>query len=119
MQFTIKNLSRIEDTGCVVFVFYEASLEQDGHRVYVPGRAQLQPKDPTDPTFVPFSQLTQEQVIGWLEASIPTPTMQMLERQLTRRLAARLNAPKVVEGAPWDPAPEPEVVTEEIPQPAE
>ena len=64
--------------------------------------AQLTPS--TDGTFIPFSQLTEEQVLGWAKAAIDPENVARFEDRLTRMLDRMANPPvrPVPKAAPWN-----------------
>ena len=67
---------------------------------------------PTDTTnFIPFADLTEADVIGWLEASMDVPAMQ---QQLDARLENIINPPILIKSNPFYVAP---VVDQTIPDP--
>lgn len=53
-------------------------------------------------TFVPFDQLTQEEVVNWLEIYADKPHMQ---QQITKQIESQINPHYVPAPLPWDPQP--------------
>lgn len=60
-------------------------------------------QDDTAVDFTPYEELTEAQVIGWLEAAMNVPSMQA---GLDDRLDRIINPPIIQPRLPWIPAPE-------------
>ena len=60
--------------------------------------AQSFPQDASQPDFTPYADLTEAQVIGWLEASMDVEKMQ---EQLNKRLEDIINPPIIQPPLPW------------------
>ena len=61
--------------------YYQSSIGQSMGKVTLTG-------DPADPNFIPYEDLTKDQVVGWLYVVLPVPD---LEASLTRQLDAMIN----------------------------
>jgi len=57
-------------------------------------------KDHDDPDFVPYDDLTETQVISWVEAAMGEEQLAALELNLDNQLAALAN-PTSATGTPW------------------
>ena len=55
-------------------------------------------QNPDMPDFTPYADLTEAQVIGWLESSLDVPAMQ---EQLAKALENIINPPIVQPALPW------------------
>ena len=58
------------------------------------------------PNFTPYADLTESQIIGWLEGSLDVPQMQT---QLAQTIENMINPPIVVLPLPWE-SPNPPIV---------
>ena len=56
--------------------------------------------DPTSSDFIPFNDLTEADVLGWVHADVSQADIEAtLQAQLDE-----ITAPRVVSGMPWDPS---------------
>jgi hypothetical protein len=58
-----------------------------------------------DETFVPYANLTQAEVIGWLEAAMGAETLAAQEAALDKQIADQINPPTTSPPLPWVTAP--------------
>ena len=93
MNFIINNLERQADTGLVTVVHWSA-IKEDGE--FSASVYQAMPVEAGD-DFVPFADLTQETVIGWVKAKLD---LESVEAALDAQIDAQ-KAPKVLAGLPW------------------
>jgi hypothetical protein len=97
-----------ELTDILTMVEWVLSGEQDGATFELPGKTTMGPVDPQD--FTPYSQLTPQQVIDWVNAIEDTETGQFpglrghINMVVTRMAAEAALASKPL---PWAPAPTP------------
>lgn len=56
--------------------------------------------DPEQPNFIPYEDLTEDDVIGWLESSLDVPAMQV---SLATQLENIINPPIISPPLPWLP----------------
>jgi hypothetical protein len=82
----------------------KASATKDGieYSVTIPGIQDFTQPDPEN--FIPYDQLTYEQVCGWLEESM---NMTMIDTPLYNQLNLIVNPPLIVLPLPWEPTPTP------------
>ena len=59
--------------------------------------------DPENPDFTPYAELTEDQVIGWLESSLDVLSMQ---EQLAKSIEELINPPIISPPLPWSVPPE-------------
>lgn len=52
--------------------------------------------------YTPYNQLTQEQVIGWVQSALGEEGVAEYEAQVAAKVAAAQNPPVVVPPLPWD-----------------
>lgn len=100
MQLRIQQLERQVNDGLVITVHWDAIKSADGHTARVYGSYALPAKDPSDPSFIPFDDLTEEIVLGWLREAMGEETVEQLEATLDSQLDALIN-PVVASGLPW------------------
>jgi len=86
----------------VVQVRYTITATDGTHTHSIGGVAQLKPSE--DGTFIPFENLTQDQVIEWVKASMRPEDKRHYELGLTRALELKANPPPrpVIKPAPWN-----------------
>jgi hypothetical protein len=96
MNIEITQLDRSLPSDVVITVHWQASLTEDEITVDSYGSVNLELKDPADPSFVSFENLTEEIVIGWVNDKIGQEILDGLNRKLQE-----VKHPKVVSGLPW------------------
>jgi hypothetical protein len=103
MNLHIVQLERSIPDGVVFTAHWIASLTEDEHIASTYGSVELEQKSPDDSDFIPFDDLTEEVVIGWVQAKIGED----IEATLNRHMQA-LKHPTSASGVPWsEPEPEP------------
>ena len=55
-------------------------------------------------SFTPYADLTQDQVVGWVQASMGVDAVTKLQENLDAQIAAQINPPIVTPPLPWVPA---------------
>ena len=85
------------DPGFVVRVFWTLTGTDNGVSAALTGVSEFaQPGDP----FTPYDQLTQDQVIGWVQASISPQEQANMEISINANIQSRLNPPPTPEPQP-------------------
>lgn len=99
----IAQLKRIPDTGLVTYVTYIMNFELEGEIDRLVGSITLT-GDINDPDFIPFENLTEEDVIAWVQADLGAVEISTIEAdyqaQLEERILNKQN-PEFLEGTPW------------------
>lgn len=95
MNFNIETLERNTDDGVVV-VHWQANKAQGENVAYSYGSINFTP-DPSSEGYVPYDDLTQATVIGWVQAAIDTDALEAL---LDADLAEQAS-PSIITGTPW------------------
>jgi len=99
----IAQLKRIPDTGLVTYVTYIMNFELGGEIDRLVGSITLT-GDVNDPDFIPFENLTEEDVIAWVQANLGEVEISTIEAdyqaQLEERILNKQN-PEFLEGTPW------------------
>lgn len=96
----VKEVNGNADT--VVSVDFKITATDGAHIVDMPNTVELKPV--AGAPFIPFTQLTEQQVIEWVKAAMPADRIARFERMLEQRLEARKNPPVVAvpKMAPWN-----------------
>lgn len=100
MKWTIENMKRQVANDLVVEVAYrvvakDSSLIAD-HR----GKVTLT-GDPNSPDFIPFTDLTEAQVIQWVKDSVDVETIEAQVQLVLDAKIAKKEAREVLSGLPW------------------
>lgn len=98
----LSTITHAGKTDTVVQVQYTLTATSGEYTHAMNGVVQLKPAD--NGSFTPFENLTQEQVVAWVQASIRPEDMNHFKMNLTRRLENMANPPvrPVIKPAPWN-----------------
>jgi hypothetical protein len=99
-MWSIVQLEHKVQDGLVILAHWQLVETQDGQTARVYGSIALPAKEPTDPTFIPFDELTEEVVIDWVKAHMGEEQVAELEASVAAQLDALLN-PTTTTGLPW------------------
>jgi len=100
-EYKIANLEYTnDDSKGVVVAHYRIQAKDGDESVSAYGTLNFVPK-PDDPSYTPFDQLTEADVLSWVKAELDTA---QIEKALAKKLNEKLN-PTVVSGLPWPTAP--------------
>lgn len=94
--------SRIAD-GFVIAVTYTCKAQLDDLVARIVGELPLT-GDPSDPGFVPFEYLTEEDVLQWVKDSLGQAQVTAIEKSLQDNVTAQKaqrDAETVTSGLPW------------------
>ena len=97
MNIVINNLDRTNPSGFVTTVHWSTSKTSGENTASQYGTESF---EATEGSFVPFDQLTQEMVTGWLKERWGAEGLAAKEAALDAQLAA-LATPPVLSGLPW------------------
>lgn len=100
MQWTISQLERTVSNGVVSVAHWRVSHTEDGFTGSSYGTVSLPAKDPSDPTFVPYENLTEAQVIEWVKDALGAGYVASREADVLSQINAQKN-PIVLVGTPW------------------
>ena len=100
MELKIKQIDRALPDGMVLSVHWTATKTENDYTASVYGSVVLPAKEPSDPTFVDYEDLTQEQVIEWVKEAIGEEKMASLEDNMATQIEAQ-KTPKTASGLPW------------------
>lgn len=97
--WTIEQLRRNSADGGVITVFWKCKADgvtdKFGNELFLSSTLDFTP-DPSSPDFVPFDSLTQETVLGWVQAEIQAD----VEEEMNNRFADKVVADTAL-GTPW------------------
>lgn len=99
MQIKIATMERRTDDSAVIVAHWISSEELDGFSASQYGTESFRP-DPTAPDFIPFEELTEADVIGWLEARWGQDRLDAMQAALNADIENKKNPP-VISGVPW------------------
>lgn len=96
----VKEVNGNPDT--VINVDFKITATDGTHTVDMSNTVGLKPV--AGAPFIPFAQLTEQQVIDWVKAAMPADRVVHFERMLNQRLAVKANPPvmPVAKPAPWN-----------------
>jgi len=100
-MWRILTLERHSSDGLVITAHWEAIKESEGKQARVYGSIGLPIKDPSDPSFIPFDELTEDVVLSWVDAALGAEQVAAYEANLDAQLDALINPP-VLTGMPWN-----------------
>lgn len=95
-NWTIANLEHNVADGGVIVAHWRVSAEDGDYTASAYGTAGFTP-DPTAPDFVPYADLTEADVLGWVWNSVDKDEM---EANLAQHIAGQKD-PETETGVPW------------------
>ena len=98
--WTIQQMDRLTSDGFVVTVHYNVSAVDGDYSASTYGTVGY--TDQPGEQYTPYDQLTEEQVVGWVQESLGKDTV---EASLDSQIEAQKN-PVQESGMPWAPAAE-------------
>ena len=69
--WTVNDMTRLDSDGGVITVYWQCVAEGEGFSAVEAGKLTCNP-DPTTPGFIPYADLTQDDVLAWVYASLAT-----------------------------------------------
>lgn len=100
MQWTISQLDRSLPDGFVMTAHWRVSKTEGEASGSVYGTISFPAKDPADSGFVPYEQLTEAQVLGWVKEQMGEETVAAHEAAVQAQIDAQAN-PTTAAGVPW------------------
>lgn len=104
ITWSVPNMTRVINDGFVIKVQWTCAASAPGVLGAVDGGKDTYTNNPAEPGFIPYDQLTQDIVLGWVWAGLGDEAKAALEAKLTAKVEAQLN-PETAQGTPWDVAP--------------
>jgi len=100
MNWTISTLDHTLPDGCVTTAHWRVSKTDGAATGSVYGTISLPHKDHNDPTFIPYQDLTEAIVIGWVKDEMGADQVAAHEAAVQAQIDAQLN-PTHASGLPW------------------
>lgn len=100
MKWTIENMKRTTSEGIVVEVLYRVVAKEGSLIAGHLGRVNLE-SNPESPDFVPFNQLTEEQVLSWVKSEVDVSAIETQVQEVLNGKLAAVAAKETVTGLPW------------------
>lgn len=103
-NWNIVQLKRKPDNGLVFEVIYTINFELNGEVDRKVSVLELE-GDINEPDFIPFENLTQENVLYWIQTTLGQSTISEIETEFKTRLEKRIdrkNNPEYLTGKPWE-----------------
>ena len=100
MNWTISQLDRSLPDGVVLTAHWRVSATDGDASGTVYGTISFPAKDPSDPTFVPYDNLTEAQVIQWVKDEMGGNQVAAYEAAVQGQIDAQKN-PTTAAGVPW------------------
>jgi hypothetical protein len=103
LTWAVNNMTRVVDDGFVVVVDWSCTASATGVQGAYYGGQTTYVNNPSEPGFIPYDQLTEAEVLGWVYAGLGDQKAE-IETTLTAKVQKQLN-PTTAQGVPWNPAP--------------
>jgi hypothetical protein len=100
MDMKIVQVERALPDGVVMTAHWNASKTDGEFTASAYGSIGLPAKDPSDPTFVAYEDITEAQVIEWVKAVMGEEQVAALEANLDGQIEAQKH-PTQASGTPW------------------
>jgi hypothetical protein len=98
----------LPDVINVIHWRYNATQEHDGKIYFADTYGANGVAQPNPQNFIPYADVTEAEVIGWLEEILPVEAMQLA---LEKNIALQINPVEVTLPLPWLPTPTPTTST--------
>ena len=98
IHWAVQNMTRELDNGFVFQVAWSCTAEQDSASAFYGGTSTFE-QDPSDPNFIPYDQLTEPVVLGWVFEALGDQKTE-IEATLIAKVEKQLN-PITANGVPW------------------
>jgi hypothetical protein len=96
----IYDLERTISNGVIFKVLYGCNSEKDGIARRKTGELELSGSD-SDEGFIPYDNLKESDVLGWLASAIDQPAIEAENAALIQEHIAELNSTDEANGTPW------------------
>lgn len=105
LTWAVNNMTRVVDDGFVVVVDWSCAASATGVQGAFYGGQTTYTNDPSEPGFIPYDQLTEAEVLGWVYTALGDQKAE-IETNLTAKVEKQLN-PTTANGVPWNTNPVP------------
>jgi hypothetical protein len=103
MELQIVNAERQLPSGLITTLHWVATQTEDTFTASAYGSLGVPAKDPSDPTFIAFESLTEEQVKQWVITTMGEEQVAALQANLDGQIEAQKH-PTSASGLPWSQA---------------
>ena len=100
MNLNIVTIDRTLPDAVCTTVHWTASKTDGDYTASNYGSLGLPDKDPSDPTFVPYEDITEAQVVEWVKSAMGEEAVAALEASLDSQIEAQKH-PVSASGVPW------------------
>jgi hypothetical protein len=99
LTWAVNNMTRVINDGFVINVAWACTASAPGAGGAFYGGTTTYENNPSEPGFIPYDQLTQEIVLGWVYDALGDQKAE-IEANLTAKVEKQLN-PVTANGMPW------------------
>lgn len=106
-QWSVNNMTHQEADGGVITVYWSCVASSDGYTATEGGKLRCEP-DPSSPDFIPYADLTESDVLGWVYADLaegeetPEEAKARIEANRTEKVQGQIDrASSQSSGVPW------------------
>jgi len=99
INWQVQNMTRVINDGFVIVVDWSCTASAPGVNGAFYGGQTTYKNNPDEPGFIPYDQLTQEIVLGWVWDGLGAQKAE-IEATLTAKVEKQL-APTTAQGLPW------------------
>jgi hypothetical protein len=103
LTWAVNNMTRVINDGFVIVVDWSCTASATGVQGAFYGGQTTYKNDPSEPGFIPYDNLTQATVLGWVYEALGDQKAE-IEATLTAKVEKQL-APTTAQGVPWSTAP--------------
>jgi len=100
MNLNIVTIERTLPDAVCTTVHWTATKQDGDYTASAYGSLGLPAKDPSDPTFVAYEDITEAQVVEWVKKAMGAEQLAQLEANLDSQIEALKN-PTQAAGVPW------------------
>jgi surface antigen len=100
MEMKIVDMQRSTQSGCVTTAHWTATKQDGDYTASAYGSIGLPVKDPSDPTFVAYEDITEAQAVEWVKDVMGQEQVEALEANLDGQIEAQKH-PTQASGTPW------------------
>ena len=100
MNWTIEQLERFVPDGVVFTAYWRVSKTVGDASGTMRGTTSFPAKAPSDPEFIPYESLTEDEVIGWVKNEMGANCVASYEAAVQAQIDRQINPPTAT-GTPW------------------
>lgn len=100
MNWTISSLDRALPDGVVLTAHWRVSKTDGDASGSVYGTISFPAKNPSDPDFIPYDNLTEADVVSWVQKEMGPNQVAAYEAAVQAKIDAQIN-PTTASGLPW------------------